>query len=132
VIATLLVSSALLVVVYPIVFESSGSVSLLLKDQSTQWQTTEVLSEEPDAGTSLRSDLAHPYGSLRSAEDKFPNPYNMRQRAVNPAPPHPYSNGHRPKAVLHREFEHNPYGNHLPWETGPAGALAKDIKRPDR
>lgn len=91
-----------------------------------------VLLDDSDRGTSFRSDLAHPYGSMRQADSEFANPFNMRERAVNPAPLHPYNNGHRPKAVLHREFEHNPYGNHLPWESGPAGALAKDVKRPDR
>lgn len=82
--------------------------------------------------TSFRSDLAHPYNSMHQVDDKFVNPYNMREPALNPKPVYPYNNGKRPKAVLHREFEHNPYGNKLPWESGPAGALAKDIKRPDR
>ena len=118
---------ALLVLVslcYPSLFETQHLVSLLGKSERGL-QSTQMLS-------SFRSDLAHPYGSMRSSDGKFVNPYNMRQQAVNTEPLHPYNNGKRPKAVLHREFEHNPYGNHLPWETGPAGALAKDIKRPDR
>ncbi len=107
--------------IYRSSFEAEHVVSLI----STGVQNTEMLS-------SFRSDLAHPYDSMRPANDKFVNPYNMRTQAVNPEPLYPYNNGKRPKAVLHREFEHNPYGNHVPWETGPAGALAKDIKRPDK
>jgi hypothetical protein len=104
-------------------FETQNVVSLI--SRAARFQNTEMLS-------SFRSDLPHPYNSMRPANDIFVNPYNMRTRSVNPEPLHPYNNGKRPKAVLHREFEHNPYGNHLPWETVPAGALAKDIKRPDK
>ena len=124
VIVGLLSVSALLVLVALCFSQESQKVFSLLSTTRPA-QKTEMLS-------SFRSDLAHPYGSMRSADDRFVNPYNMRQQAVNPEPLHPYNNGKRPKKVLHREFDHNPYGNHLPWETGPAGALAKDIKRPDR
>ncbi len=103
-------------------FENHNVTSLL----GFSHQDTEMLA-------SFRSDLPHPYDSMHAVDDKFINPYNMRQPALNPAPLHPYNNGKRPKAVLHREFEHNPYGNKFPWETDfPSGALAKDIKRPDR
>ena len=109
--------------IYHSSFSAQHAVSLISTAGGVQ--NTEMLS-------SFRSDLAHPYDSMHPANDIFVNPYNMRSSAVNPEPLHPYNNGKRPKAVLHREFEHNPYGNHVPWETGPAGALAKDVKRPDK
>jgi hypothetical protein len=120
---TILCGLVLLSFTYHSSFEGQHVVSLI--SRAAGFQNTEMLS-------SFRSDLAHPYNSMRPANDIFVNPYNMRTQSVNPEPLHPYNNGKRPKAVLHREFEHNPYGNHLPWETGPAGALAKDIKRPDK
>ena len=108
---------------------STVLIALLYVSSFTHQSETLLLSQML---SSFRSDLAHPYNSMHPVDNKFVNPYNMREPAINPKPLYPYNNGKRPKAVLHREFEHNPYGNKLLWESGPAGALAKDIKRPDR
>lgn len=75
--------------------------------------------------TSARTDLAHPYGSMYPANPTFISPTGGARQAVNSAPHHPYHNGVRPKQVLNEDFEHAPFGNHLPWEQGPEGALAK-------
>uniref|UniRef100_A0A6T8PJ26 Uncharacterized protein n=1 Tax=Hemiselmis andersenii TaxID=464988 RepID=A0A6T8PJ26_HEMAN len=82
--------------------------------------------------TSARTDLVHPYGSMYPANPKFINSKGAPQQAVNTLPNHPFHNGHRPKMVLNDDFEHEPYGNHLPWEHAPAGALAKYDKRADK
>jgi hypothetical protein len=83
------------------------------------------------AQTSVRTDIVHPYGSLYPAEQKFINPSGARRQAVNPAPNYPYHKGVRPHAVLNDDFEHEPFGNHLPWEHAPEGALAKYKEDPD-
>ena len=86
------------------------------------------------AGASIRTDRAHPYNRMVAApqEVKFINRHWTPAHTVNPAPVHPYHAGQRPSQVMHRDFEHEPYGNHLPWETGiPEGALAKYERRPD-
>jgi len=82
--------------------------------------------------TSARTDLLHPYGSLYPANPKFINPNGAPRQAVNPEPVHPYHNGHRPQMVLNNDFDHAPFGNHLPWENMPSGALAKYDKRTDK
>ena len=85
------------------------------------------------AETSIRTDRAHPYNRMIAAprEVKFINRHWTPAHTVNPAPVYPYHAGKRPYKVLHRDFEHAPYGHTLPWEQGPEGALAKDEKRLD-
>jgi len=79
------------------------------------------------AETSVRTDKAHPYNRMINSPDrvKFINTEWTPAQTVNPPPVHPYHGGSRPSKVLHRDFEHEPYGNHLPWEKGPEGAQAK-------
>eukprot|EP00960_Hanusia_phi_P066197 766337-Hanusia_phi.AAC.1 len=79
------------------------------------------------AETSVRTDKAHPYNRMINSPDrvKFINKEWTPAQTVNPPPVHPYHGGYRPAKVLHRDFEHEPYGNHLPWEKGPEGAQAK-------
>ena len=85
------------------------------------------------AETSIRTDRAHPYDRMIAApqEVKYINRHWTPAHTVNPRPVHPYHAGKRPNKVMHRDFEHAPYGNHLPWEGGPEGALAKYERRPD-
>jgi len=85
------------------------------------------------AETSIRTDRAHPYDRMIAApqEVKFINKHWTPAHTVNPAPVNPYHAGKRPAQVMHRDFEHAPYGHHLPWEEGPEGALAKYERRPD-
>ena len=85
------------------------------------------------AETSIRTDRAHPYNTMIAApqEVRYDNRHWVPAHTVNPAPVHPYHAGKRPAKVLHRDFEHAPYGHQLPWEQGPEGALAKYAKRPD-
>ena len=89
----------------------------------------EMLSE-----TSIRTDRAHPYDRMIDAphEVKYINRHWTPAHTVNPAPVHPYHAGKRPAEVMHRDFEHEPFGHHLPWEGDvPEGALAKYERRPD-
>jgi hypothetical protein len=85
------------------------------------------------AETSIRTDRAHPYDRMIAAPQEVTqiNRHWAPAHTVNPHPVHPYHAGNRPNEELHRDFEHAPYGNHLPWEGGPEGALAKYERRPD-
>jgi len=82
--------------------------------------------------TSIRTDEVHPYNTMHVADQKFINPNQLRDPAVNAAPEHPYHAGVRPRMVHHAEFEHEPYGNKWPWQNGPEGALVKYEKRADK
>jgi hypothetical protein len=84
--------------------------------------------------TSMNSALAHPYNSMHLAPWYVTenNPNGHTTKPVNPAPFHPYHAGVRPKMVHNRDFEHQPFGNHLPWEDGPEGAVAKTVRRGDK
>ena len=84
--------------------------------------------------TSINTMHAHPYDTMRLApwEVTEINSNSRSTKPVNPSPAYPYHVGLRPKMVLNRDFEHDPYGNHLPWDTGPEGAVAKTVRRSDK
>lgn len=107
----------------------AGVGAVLLQGPERSQQRIQQLEE---IQTSVRADLVHPYGSMFPANPKFINPSGQPSQAVNPSPRYPYHNGQRMKSVLNDDFEHAPFGNHLPWEHMPEGALAKYDKRPDK